>query len=287
MQKSVTTTRLYSENGIKMTGRFTISFILLAISLNIGAQNATVSIETSINGIYERLMNAEDAQKFIKNDSIISIIDDYLHSDTIMESNLIGVRFLGEIIAQDEKLKIVNWNVMDSKGDNYYYCYFIRNHAKENTVYQLKGMHREESIEIDKQYKTNNWYGALYYAIQSFKIKNEEYYMILGYDYAGLGVSRKIIEIISFNDDDEIVFGNAILEKGGSKNMREVLEYSSEGVVSLRFNNKKSVIFDHLASFADNQEASSEYYGSALTFDAYIFEKNRWNFHENVDIRNQ
>ena len=109
--------------------------------------------------------------------------------------------------------------------------------------------------------------------------------MVLGYDYTALGESRKIIDIVGFNDNG-IYFGDGVLDMNGAILKRHILKYSSDGVVSLRFHSNKSVVFDHLTAFS-NEESSGPSYGSALSFDAFILEKGIWKFYSNVDIRNQ
>jgi len=251
------------------------------------AQTSGSNMESQLNKMYNRLMSVPDEQKFLINDSILFMVDGYAKSDSVFDHKFNNLRFLGEIISSDKKVKIITWNVMDSQGGNSYYCYFIRNNGKTNSVYKLEGKHKDDSILNNILYNTDNWYGALYYAIQPFKIKGEEMYMVLGYDYKALGISRKIIDILTFPENGEPQLGKGVLEREEKTLYRDLLEYSSDGVVSLRFNSKKAVIFDHLASFSDTQEGSPEYQGSALTFDAYILEKGVWKFYSNVDIRNE
>lgn len=264
--------------------------IFLVFILPLGTLSAQLpdnNLENQINNMYNRLVGAQDDQKYLINDSILSIMDNYAASDSVFDHKFTGLRFLGQILSPDKKIKIITWNIMETQGKNSYYCYFIKKEGKTNSIYKLTGIHKEESISNDSQYTTNNWYGALYYDIQPFKIKGEVMYMILGYDYHVLGISRKIIDILTFTDNGELQLGKDVLEKDDKKIFREVIEYSSEGIVSLRFNSKKQVIFDHLTSFSDTEKNSPEYQGSDLSFDAFIFGKGVWKFYTNIDVRNQ
>ena len=174
---------------------------------------------------------------------------------------------------------------MDSLGDNRYYCYLIKRDKKENNIYKLEGKYSELGIDTSMVFSSSNWYGALYYDIRHFKSHRENLYLVLGYDFTALGESRKIIDIVGFNDDG-IFFGNGSLDMNGTTLIRHILRYSSDGVVSLRFYSDKSVVFDHLTSLYTDKN-STESYGSALSFDAFIFEKGIWKFYSNVDIRNK
>jgi hypothetical protein len=64
-----------------------------------------------------------------------------------------------------------------------------------------------------------------------------------------------------------------------------VLEYSSESVVSVRFNSPKMIIFDHLASFSTGDDGD-ESMGTGVSYDGYALKKGIWYFVKNVDARN-
>ncbi|MBP5589499.1 MAG: hypothetical protein J6X26_03095, partial [Bacteroidales bacterium] len=72
----------------------------------------------------------------------------------------------------------------------------------------------------------------------------------------------------------------------GKSVKREVLEYSSDGMVTLRFLSRKVIVFDHLTSYATGHTMETDGYGAALSFDAYQLEKGFWRFISNVDVRN-
>ena len=264
-------------------------FIILSLFIikPIMAQEWSDNIETTLNNLYGTIMEAEDSDKMAINDSIVGIIGDYVESDSVFDHRFNNLRFLGQIVANDNKLKIINWNVMDSDGNNSYFSFIIRRIKKENKVYFLRGNYSEESIDINHSYYAENWYGALYYDLTSFRSAREVYYLALGYDYTVLGINRKIVEIIGFSDDDVLFFGMPYLEREGETLYRDVLEYSSEGIVSLRLNSEKTVIFDHLTSISESQNDNPENYGAALSFDAYVLEKGIWKYYSNVDIRNE
>jgi hypothetical protein len=141
-------------------------------------------------------------------------------------------------------------------------------------------------VDTNTFYSADNWYGALYYAIQPFRKERHTCYLILGLDYGKSVFSRKIADVLSFNDDGEIIFGLNVFEKNGNTKYREVLEYSPDGLLSLRINSKDLFVFDHITSFSSGHEGSSDSYGSGLFFDGYRYERGLWRFETNIDIRN-
>jgi hypothetical protein len=109
----------------------------------------------------------------------------------------------------------------------------------------------------------------------------------LGLDYGSLLVSRKIIDVMSFSGEDGIIFGKSCFQKEGETKLREVLEYSADGIMTLRFHNKKTIVFDHLVPISSGQKYDQDNYGSEFSYDAYIYNKGLWRFVRNVDIRSK
>ncbi len=68
---------------------------------------------------------------------------------------------------------------------------------------------------------------------------------------------------------------------------REVLEYSSSAVISLRFVSDKSIVFDHLVPISPVYKGKKENYGPDYSSDAYNFEKGMWRLKLNIDARNK
>ena len=56
---------------------------------------------------------------------------------------------------------------------------------------------------------------------------------------------------------------------GNNTKFREVLEYSSEAVASLKFNNDKSIVFDHLVPVSAALKGKKEFYAPDYSYDAY------------------
>ncbi|MBP5709195.1 MAG: hypothetical protein J6W61_05470 [Bacteroidales bacterium] len=263
-----------------------VLFLIMPLSI-IQAQSSVNDISLKLTKLYDGIVNSNDDNvKNATNDSIKELIRLYTSSEDIFTTKLKEVKYIGEIVSPDNKLKIINWNMFDSKGVNHYFCYLIHRNGKKKHTSYLEGIYKEESIEIEKEFNSSDWYGALYYDIQNFKFEGKELYLILGYDYSPLGLSRKIIETVSFTNNEPSFGHYNCLNKEGKNVKREVLEYSSDGMVTLRFLSRKTIVFDHLASYSTGHTMDADGYGAALSFDAYQLEKGSWRFISNVDVRN-
>jgi hypothetical protein len=151
----------------------------------------------------------------------------------------------------------------------------------------LTGSSRREPIPADRQFTENNWYGALYYAIQPFRNGRTTDYILLGIDYSNLRMTRKLIEVLNFAPDGSLIFGKKCFLDGSVSRYREVFEYSSENVMTLRIHSPKFIAFDHLVSVSGNRNDNPENLGAEYTFDAYILKNGIWTFTRNVNMKNK
>jgi hypothetical protein len=257
----------------------------LILFLQPEVQGQSGDISRILVNLYDRILfTSSDAEKIRLNDSVLLIIDRYAASDSVFAHKFTNLRFLGQVSSSDARVKIITWNLVLRNGSNNYFCYIIRrgSKGKKNQVFTLKGEHLDKPASTDRIYSAGNWYGALYYAIQPCR----KDYIILGLDFRGMA-SRKIIDVLSFPAEGEILFGKDFFIREKERKFREVIEYSSESVVTLRFNSGKLITFDHLASFSTGNDEIPESLGSGLSFDGYVYKKGSWIFTRGIDVRNK
>jgi hypothetical protein len=270
------------------------TFIIIAVFLFSFLQTncRSASPETSVilENLFRRILDTNnDNERLRLNDSVKVIIDSYVTSDSVFVHKFSKLRYLGQILSPDSKVKIITWNLILREGGNKYFCYIIRkgNRGEPNKINKLAGENKDESPVKDTVYSEKNWYGALYYALQPFKKDKETHYLILGIDYGNSPITRKIIDVMTFTQDGRIIFGNNCFRKDEGLSSRVVIEYFSEGVISLRMLSAKTVVFDHLASISDDKKNDPEFMGSDYSFDGYTLKKGYWRFVTNVDARNK
>ena len=238
--------------------------------------------------LFSRLMaSRDDADRIRINDSIKIIIDGYSESDTAFTHRFDNLKYLGQITSKDSRLKIITWNLILKDSPGRYYCYFINNTGKQSRVFRLEGRYAEAPVKSDVTYNEKDWYGALYYDLRRYGKGSDNYWVLLGIDFGNSSVTRKIIDVVSFTPEGGIIFGRKLFGQGNTAKFREVLEYSSEAVVSLKFVSDKSIVFDHLVPLSPALKEKREFYGPDFSYDAYNLEKGIWIFKSNVDIRNR
>lgn len=268
--------------------RFILNLILICLSvLPVKAQSDT---EEMLSGLFDRMLMAEnDFSRIHTNDSIRSLIDVYVRSDSIFLHRFGYLRNLGQITSPDSLLKIVNWNLPLLNNSGRYYCYLIvrGEEGKSNRVCYLETSYKPELIKKDTTCNSSDWYGALYYDVRPYRINNEKCWVMLGIDFGNPLITRKVIDVLNFTIDDSLYFGRKWFETDSTLKFREVFEYSSEGVMTLRFLDDTTIVFDHLVPFSPEMKGNRQFYGPDYSYDAFIFKNGIWKFSLNVEVRNK
>lgn len=273
--------------------RRVIVYLIIITSISTSMAKGQITANDApqvLEKLYGRLINNfDDNDRLRINDSIRLIIDSYVASDTVFNHRFTNLRYLGQITSPDSLLKIITWNLVLRSGPSQYFCYFIRKPeaGKENKFYRLSATYREEPVMTDTIYTEPDWYGALYYDIKPYIINNKLCWVMLGIDYGNPFITRKIIEVLSFTPENSIIFGRKWFASGEEIKFRDVFEYASNGMMSLRFSSDSSIVFDHLVPFSPALKDDRQYYGPDYSYDAYNFENGLWRLTINVDVRNK
>lgn len=267
------------------------SYLLLTILLLnscLFPLNGQEEASDRLENMYKRLVaSREDSVRLLINDSITFMVDQYVRSDSIFENNLARLRFLGQFTSQDSLVKIVNWNLMLTEAPGIYLCYFIFRTETGNRIFKLSAGYKEAPERTDTTYNEKNWYGALYYDIRPAGKEYPGTWVLLGIDYGNPEITRKIIDVLTLTPDGTIIFGKKWFVTDDHVKYREILEYSSTAVVTLRFVSDKKIVFDHLVPINPALTGRREFYAPEYSYDAYNFENGEWKLSVNEDIRNQ
>jgi hypothetical protein len=269
-----------------------IIYILIFLTISTRMASGQVNREPTkvLEKLYGRLVNNYDDNERIRiNDSVRAIIDDYVTSDTVFSHRFKSLRYLGQVTSPDSLLKIITWNLVLTNSPSKYFCYIIlkQDTVKANKIFRLSAVYTENPVKTDTVYSYNDWYGALYYDIKPYTINNKKLWILLGIDYGNPFISRKIIDVLNFTQNDSIEFGRKWFDTNGNLKFREVFEYASNGMMSLRFGTDSLIVFDHLVPFSPAQENDRQYYGPDYSIDGYYFKDGLWRLKINIDARNK
>lgn len=273
--------------------RRSVIYLILLISFSTTvarSQETSAPVPGLLENLFNRLIdNYNDVDRLRINDSIRQITDSYVRSDSVFTHRFKNLRFMGQITSPDSIIKIITWNLVLENQPGKYFCYFIRKQeaGKENLIYRLIADYNEKPITVDTIYTQSDWYGALYYDLRPALIDDKKCWVLLGLDYGNPNISRKLIEVLSFTDENKIIFGSRWFLSDGKPKFRAVFEYASGAMMSLRFRSDSSIVFDHLVPFSPELKDDRKYYGPDFSFDAYNYRDGVWKLIINVDARNE
>ena len=172
-------------------------------------------------------------------------------------------------VLYDEKrtFRIMTWQVFVNSMDFKYFGVVQFEGGK--TVF-LQDKKKTLKTPLNKKLKADNWYGALYYKLKSYKYKGKTQYVAIGYDADAFFSHSKIVEPINI-EGTSVSFGAPIFElrseeqrkmdaqayARNAKNPalmikanpphRFILDYAAEAAVSLRYDEQmKMFTFDHV-----------------------------------------
>jgi hypothetical protein len=107
----------------------------------------------------------------------------------------------------DRSFRIFNWQLPLTSGTQRYFGTIQMNTKKGLQLFPLYDY--SDRIKNPEDTVTNNehWYGALYYKIMQVKSRGKNYYMLFGWDGNNMTSNKKVLEVLSFNKEHEVVFG--------------------------------------------------------------------------------
>jgi hypothetical protein len=230
-----------------------------------------------------------DEEKLILADSIANQLDLVLQLPASFDYPFESVKTMGKITSPDGRLRIFTWNLPYNDGTNKYYGFiqYKTDNSGKIFVFRLT----DKSDDMDNPGKLtlthSQWYGSLVYEVIEKKYEETNYYTLLSYDPVSLFLSRKIVDLLYFNTNNEPLFGKSVFHYQNQMQCRILFEYSSKVQMSLRWNARlKMIVYDHLSPSKPSNTGNSQFYGPDFSFDGLRFEKGIWEVVEDVDVKN-
>jgi len=125
------------------------------------------------------------------------------------------------------------------------------------------------------------WFGALYYHIYEFKGKGKKYYVLFGFDQNDLWSSRKLLDVLYF-ENEKPLFGSPVFELKdslGNKTLlnRFILEFKKDAIVSLNYSaSDKMIVYDHLVAPEERLADMKFTYIPDGTYEGFKLKKGKW-----------
>ena len=273
------------------------SIIFLLILLSYASAFAQHSDETgnlkqlriyqdSLNKIGKRLVNdTNDLDRKSANYKFIPTLVRALRVPHSYNFAFDSVKTVSIINAPDSRFRIFSWHVMNQDGSYRFYGAIQMNTGEKLLMYPLEDYSPFLKSPEDSVVSNRKWYGAQYYKIIRVSA-DRPYYVLLGWKGNTVKSTKKVIEVLSFSRDGQPVFGMPVFNRSGKNRKRIVFEYSRQASMLLRYVPEEGlIVFDHLSS-PDAKLKDAASFGPDLSYDGYRLKDSKFQFVENLDMRN-
>lgn len=245
----------------------------------------------------KKLKEKEDSLQHLAADIILdSLTASRMRSDSLFTRTLIralqiknsffypfdSVQGVAKLYAPDSTFRIFTWNL---QINDYWSLQrgAIQIRTNDGSL-KLIGLHDASSFTAnpDDSVRTkNNWIGSVYYDIAKTSYNGKNYYTLIGYDNNTEMSNKKWIEVLTFDENNEPVFGGKYFtfDKDSVKRAPEYrfsLEYKKEARAVLKYDeDSKLIIVDHLISETDEPQNKWTYVPDG-DYEAFKWENGKW-----------
>lgn len=273
--------------------KWSLSLLFIALqAFSVYGKSDTVGfdqLEVNLIKLRQQVIDAEnDAVRTEANQTFRIALQEALKRDGSFEWALDSLPLTASLRSSDKVFRMINWNVPSDNQSHQYFCFiqYYNKKSKQVELFELTDKMKEIPDLQRSVVRASDWYGALYYDIIPVKRKGRTYYALLGWDGHNGLTTRKIIDVMrfSYNRPPRLGMGVFVMEKGRPK--RIVFEYSSDVVMSMRYDKrKKQIIFDHLSPRQPELEGQYQFYSPDASYDAFVLKRGKWELQEDIDAR--
>ena len=239
--------------------------------------------EDSLKKVADDMINAEAPAERFRADSIfvrtlirsLKVNNSFYHSFDSLET-------VSRLYAPDSTFRIFTWQL---KRDEY--MYIQKGAIQINTpdgslkLFPLFDASMFTGKPTDSVRTRQNWIGAVYYRIIEKEYNNKKYYTLLGFDDYSVSSNRKWMEVLTFNETGEPVFGGQYvsfkqdsLKKATQQRFN--IEYKKEARTTFNYNPEMDmIIYDHLISETDEPGKKDTYIPDG-DFEGFKWDKDQW-----------
>lgn len=167
---------------------------------------------------------------------------------------------ISKLYAPDSSFRIITWyiEIDDYRG---YQKGLIQHNTKDGSL-KLNILFDNSEWAENKHSKIcrdTNWIGAVYYSIIKTQHQGKNFYTLFGIDREGLRSQKKWIDVLSFDEKKNPVFGGGFSFKEDSvikpTQSRFSIEYKKDARTYVNYEPElKLILFDHLISETEEPE---------------------------------
>jgi hypothetical protein len=204
-----------------------------------------------------------------------SLTEDRMISDSIFTRTLVralqiknsfyypfdSVMGISKLYAPDTSFRIITWQIQFS---DYYSrqkgAIQLRTADGSMKLFPLRDVSEFSAKPEDSVRTRMNWIGAVYYNMVKTQYNGKKYYTLFGFDENSVKSSMKWMEVLSFNEKNEPVFGGPFFSYAKDSipkptRYRFGIEYKKGASVLVNYiDDLEMILVDHLVSDNDNAD---------------------------------
>jgi len=193
-----------------MLKRFLFLIILTSTIFKTKAQTNIDSAGYALEKIASLIQNETDYNARYLADSIFTrTLVGTLKNTNSYNYKFDALKSIQKAIAPDNAFKIFSWQI-DLGDGNYKQRAAIQMRSEDGSLKLLPFFDQSDKMVVPEKEFANrkNWVGAIYYDIILTEFKGIKFYTLLGYDEFNKLTSRKIIEVLHFENGEPILGGD-------------------------------------------------------------------------------
>ncbi len=228
-----------------------------------------------------------DDEKLLYSQQLWTRMEILLGHEALFKHDFSGYEQVSTLQSADGIIKVTTWNLEFENGTNAFRGAVAVNLDGKVVVHELKDNYQAIKNPEQASLSTASWFGAVYYQIIEHSYRRNTYYTMLGYNPNNPFSKIRVIEVMSLAPNGTPRFGNAILEVDGRSKRRIILEYSNRVSMMLRYDaRERMIVMDNLVPSAPMFHNDFRHYGPDFTHNGFRFEKGKWVFMDNIELRN-
>ncbi|HVA99334.1 MAG TPA: hypothetical protein VNG53_10605 [Bacteroidia bacterium] len=231
----------------------------------------------------------DDAKKLAANENFNRILGEALKVNHSFDFEFDSLTTISRLKSSDKQFRLLNWNVPMNDGTQKYFGYIqsYNKRAKKYVIYPLEDKTSEIRDVHIASCAPDKWFGMLYYKIVPEKYKHKTYYTLLAWQGYSNIITKKIIDVVTFNKKGKPTFGSAIFKIENRYPKRMIFIYSANATMSLKYDEKSGMIlFDYLAPYQEGMEGQYQFYAPSFRVDGIKFKKGIWYYVKEIDAKN-
>jgi hypothetical protein len=239
-----------------LTFSFFLSVCCFAQHISAGDQKFFQNKEDSLKKYSLDIANDDDPQSKFGADSVFTrMFVKALKGHNSFYYPFDSLQTISRLYAPDSSFRIFTWQlVLDENIVSQHGAIQMRTNDGSLKLFPLIDKTKIINDIEDTISDNKSWIGAIYYKIIETQYNGHNYYTLLGYDEDNIRSNRKLIEVLTFNDNNQPVFGGhyfafekTFIEKPPIA--RYIMEYKKDASPKLNYDlDLKMIVVEHLES---------------------------------------